>query len=81
MINADVSNLRRVTDDTAADFHPVWSPDGTQIAFLTDRAGGRVHIFVHDLETGEETEFLFELPQLKVERQREKNCRNENYAT
>jgi hypothetical protein len=28
---------RRVTSDTFADLQPAWSPDGTQIAFVTDR--------------------------------------------
>jgi Tol biopolymer transport system component len=37
LVNADGSNLRRLTNDRNADLHPVWSPDGTTIAFATDR--------------------------------------------
>jgi hypothetical protein len=29
--------LRRLTDDLYADLHPAWSPDGSRIAFVTDR--------------------------------------------
>src|SRR4051812_42458958 len=31
------SSLRRLTKDAFADLQPAWSPDGTQIAFATDR--------------------------------------------
>jgi hypothetical protein len=30
-------SLRRLTNDPFADLHPAWSPDGTRIAFVTDR--------------------------------------------
>jgi Tol biopolymer transport system component len=33
-------NPRRLTDDPASDVAPVWSPDGQQIAFSSDRDGG-----------------------------------------
>ena len=32
-MKADGSNLKRLTDSTIAAFYPVWSPDGTKIAF------------------------------------------------
>ena len=32
--NADGSNVTRLTNDPAADGQPVWSPDGTRIAFI-----------------------------------------------
>jgi Tol biopolymer transport system component len=39
VMNADGSDVTRLTDDPAADFDPVWSPDGTMIAFRTHRDG------------------------------------------
>lgn len=33
VMNADGSQVSRLTDDPAEDFDPAWSPDGTQIAF------------------------------------------------
>jgi TolB protein len=35
VMNADGSDLVRLTTDPAPDYHPIWSPDGTQIAFVT----------------------------------------------
>jgi Tol biopolymer transport system component len=37
VVNADGGGLRRLTDDRYGDFQPQWSPDGTTIAFATDR--------------------------------------------
>lgn len=37
LINSDGTNLQRLTHDKYADLHPVYSPDGTTIAFTTDR--------------------------------------------
>jgi TolB protein len=39
IMNADGSNVRRLTNHPAADVVPTWSPTGTQIAFTSDRAG------------------------------------------
>ena len=39
VINADGSERRRLTDNPAEDFDPVWSTDGTQIAFRSHRDG------------------------------------------
>ncbi len=36
---ADGSDAIRLTDDPAYDGAPAWSPDGTQIAFVSDRSG------------------------------------------
>jgi TolB protein len=39
VMNRDGSNIRRLTNDKAADITPTWSPSGTQIAFVSDRTG------------------------------------------
>lgn len=38
-MNADGSDRRRLTDHPDLDFDPVWSPDGTRIAFRSHRDG------------------------------------------
>lgn len=52
LIDADGRNDRRLTFTTNADFRPRWSPDGTRIAFLSDR-GGRNAVYVLDARGGE----------------------------
>jgi Tol biopolymer transport system component len=39
VINADGTGKTQLTDHPSEDFDPVWSPDGTQIAFRTHRNG------------------------------------------
>jgi TolB protein len=39
VMNADGSNIRRLTNHPANDITPTWSPTGTQIAFTSNRAG------------------------------------------
>jgi Tol biopolymer transport system component len=60
MINADGSHFVRLTDDRFGDLQPQLSPDGTKIAFATDRGPGasfdllrlpRLQIAVFDIPT------------------------------
>ncbi len=39
VVNADGTGRTQLTNNPAEDFDPVWSPDGTQIAFRTHRDG------------------------------------------
>jgi Tol biopolymer transport system component len=39
VMNADGTGLVRLTSDPAPDYHPVWSPDSTRIAYATYREG------------------------------------------
>jgi len=61
VVNADGSNLHRLTNDKYADLEPSWSPDGKTIAFTTDRSPatdfetlkfGRLRIALLHLDNG-----------------------------
>src|SRR5438552_12489123 len=61
IINADGTNLRRLTNDKYADLQPSWSPDGKTIAFATDRGPdtdfgqlriGNTRIALYHLDSG-----------------------------
>ena len=52
LINVDGSNFRQLTDNTANDWAPAWSPDATQIAFESDRDGD-YEIYVMDADGSE----------------------------
>ena len=39
IMNVDGSGVSRLTDNSANDEHPDWSPDGRRIAFISDRDG------------------------------------------
>jgi Tol biopolymer transport system component len=45
--------LRRLTTNPAQDRDPVWSPDGSQIAFASSRDNRIFEIFVMDMTTGQ----------------------------
>jgi TolB protein len=49
VINADGTNLRRVTSHPDSDTTPTWSPSGTQIAFTSDRTG-KPQIYVMNVD-------------------------------
>ena len=53
---------RRFTSGGGKDSAPRWSPDGTRLAFLSDRAGGRAQVYVMDV-TGGEARQLTAIPQ------------------
>jgi Tol biopolymer transport system component len=49
VVNADGSGLHNLTNNPAADYDPVWSPDGSKIAFDTHRDGNwRVYVMNAD---------------------------------
>ena len=61
IVNRDGTGFKRLTEDKYADLHPVWSPDGTTIAFATDRGPqadfrtlkySNLRIALYHLETG-----------------------------
>ena len=60
VVNADGSEIRRLTNDKFGDLQPQWSPDGRTIAFATDRDSANLErlsfrpwrIGLLDVETG-----------------------------
>ncbi len=61
VVNADGSDLHRLTNDKYADLQPAWSPDGKTIAFATDRGPvtdfttlkfGNMRIALYHLDNG-----------------------------
>ena len=46
IMDADGSNLRRVTEGSFSDSRPAFSPDGTKIVFLSNRGGSQRQLYV-----------------------------------
>lgn len=49
LMNADGSNLRRLTSNTGEESEPTWSPDRAHLAYVVDGA-----VWLHDLASGAE---------------------------
>jgi hypothetical protein len=57
--SADADEVR-LTDNTAADLDPAWSPDGSKLAFSSDRDGNQ-EIYILDVRTLKETRLTHDL--------------------
>lgn len=53
-MNADGSNITRLTNNEASDSDPTVSPDGSRIAFISDRDGNR-EVYVMNADGSEQT--------------------------
>ena len=55
-MNADGSNQTRLTNNSEGDFRPAWSPDGSKIAFDSQReTNGPVQIYIMDADGSNQT--------------------------
>lgn len=58
LINADGSDLKNLTNNSANDLQPTWSPDGKYIAYSSDR-DGHLEIYVMKADGSEQTRLTF----------------------
>ena len=58
-VRGDGSKLRALTKNRAIEVGPAWSPDGTRIAFVSDRSGAP-HIYVMDADGGNQKRLTFQ---------------------
>jgi len=52
-IDPDGSNLLRLTDNQVYDMSPVWSPDGSRVAFLSGPVSGPFGLYSVDIRNGQ----------------------------
>jgi Tol biopolymer transport system component len=45
---------RNITNDAAYDTDPAWSPDGSQLVYASDKAGGLLQLWLRDINSGKE---------------------------
>lgn len=57
-------SFTRFTVDAAVDNYPIWSPDGTRIAFRSDRKG--TNLYVRPANMASPEELLLESPNIKI---------------
>ncbi len=51
----DGTNVQQLTDNTESDIFPEWSPDGTQIAFTSDRDDGNFEVYTMEADGDNQT--------------------------
>ncbi len=57
IMNADGSQINRVTNNKVEDRDPSWSPDGTKLLYASDPTGKHsLELFVRDLKTNKDTQ-------------------------
>ena len=42
-----------ITNDRALDIDPAWSPDGSQLAYSSDKGGNQLQLWIRDMRTGQ----------------------------
>jgi Tol biopolymer transport system component len=55
VLDLNIKELKRLTDDPAIDGEPSWSPDASQIVFTSERDGS-FNIYTLNMDTGETTQ-------------------------
>lgn len=58
VVNSDGSGLTKLTQNPDRDFAPAWSPDGSKIAFRSDRGEGFGNLYVMDADGSSQTRLV-----------------------